>query len=75
MMDQNWRDKRIWVTGVCGTMGRGLLRQLVAEDAAEIVGRQRFNTAVGRQPDQYHRPGLVGVPESDRTHGGVGYQI
>ena len=33
-----WTNKRVLVTGVCGTVGRELLRLLLLTDAAEIVG-------------------------------------
>ncbi len=33
-----WRDKVVLITGVCGTVGRELLRQVLAAGAAEIIG-------------------------------------
>jgi FlaA1/EpsC-like NDP-sugar epimerase len=33
-----WRDKRVFITGVCGTIGRELLRQVLLHQPREIVG-------------------------------------
>jgi len=33
-----WQGKRVLITGVCGTVGRELLRQVVARGAYEIIG-------------------------------------
>jgi len=33
-----WKDRRVFITGVCGTVGRELLRQVVAKGPAEVVG-------------------------------------
>lgn len=35
---ENWSQKRILITGVCGTVGRELLCQLLALDPLEVVG-------------------------------------
>ena len=38
-MENNfWQDKEILITGVCGTVGRELLRQVVAQAPARLVG-------------------------------------
>ena len=37
-MRGNWHGKTVLITGVCGTVGRELLRQIVVESPAEIVG-------------------------------------
>lgn len=34
----NWKDTRILITGICGTVGSELLRQLLAYDPGEIIG-------------------------------------
>ena len=34
----NWHGKKVMITGVCGTVGRELLRQISALSPAEIVG-------------------------------------
>lgn len=33
-----WQDKRVLITGVCGTVGRELLRQVVEQGPAEVIG-------------------------------------
>ncbi len=33
-----WQDKRVLITGVCGTIGRELLRQVVAKNVREVIG-------------------------------------
>lgn len=38
MKNQKWSKKRVLITGVCGTVGSELLKQLVALDAESIVG-------------------------------------
>jgi FlaA1/EpsC-like NDP-sugar epimerase len=38
MNESRWRDKRVLITGVCGTVGRELFEQLLELDPAEIVG-------------------------------------
>lgn len=37
-MSGSWNDVRVLITGVCGTVGREILRQLIEEQPAEIVG-------------------------------------
>lgn len=37
-MKNNWEDKRIFITGICGTIGSELLRQLLPYNPAEIIG-------------------------------------
>lgn len=38
MNTYDWQSKRVLITGVCGTVGRELLRQLVQLGPAEIIG-------------------------------------
>lgn len=33
-----WRDKKVLITGVCGTVGQELLRQVVSQEPAEVIG-------------------------------------
>jgi len=37
-MSKQWQGKRVLITGVCGTVGRELLRQVVEKNACEIIG-------------------------------------
>jgi len=37
-MKSNWSDKRVLITGVSGTVGRELLRQVVLKEPKEILG-------------------------------------
>lgn len=37
-MANEWSGKRVFITGVCGTVGRELLRQVSQQDPSEIVG-------------------------------------
>lgn len=38
MLENHWYKKRVLITGVCGTVGKELLRQLAARQLAEIIG-------------------------------------
>lgn len=38
MKDDNWQGKNVFITGVCGTVGRELLRQLSKLDCSRVVG-------------------------------------
>lgn len=38
MNSNPWKDKRVLITGACGTVGRELLRQIVLLEPAEVVG-------------------------------------
>lgn len=38
MNNNPWRNKRVLITGICGTVGQELLRQLVKVEPAEIIG-------------------------------------
>ena len=33
-----WRDKKVLITGVCGTVGHELLRQVIAQGPGEVIG-------------------------------------
>ena len=37
-MGNEWQGKRVLITGVCGTIGRELLKQVVEKGAGEIIG-------------------------------------
>ena len=34
----SWKDSRVLITGACGTVGRELLRQVVEQGPAEVIG-------------------------------------
>lgn len=38
MTDNPWQNKRVLITGLCGTVGRELLRQVVMQEPEEIIG-------------------------------------
>jgi FlaA1/EpsC-like NDP-sugar epimerase len=38
MENNPWRDKRVFITGVCGTIGQELLRQVLQHAPREIIG-------------------------------------
>lgn len=38
MANNPWRGKRVFITGVCGTIGQELLRQVLQHEPREIVG-------------------------------------
>jgi FlaA1/EpsC-like NDP-sugar epimerase len=38
MSSSRWSDKRVLITGICGTVGRELFRQLLPQEPAEIIG-------------------------------------
>jgi len=37
-MDNSWKDKRVLITGVCGTIGVELLRQVVDLGVKDVIG-------------------------------------
>jgi FlaA1/EpsC-like NDP-sugar epimerase len=37
-MNNPWKGKRIFITGVCGTVGRELLRQMLQKEPLEVIG-------------------------------------
>jgi FlaA1/EpsC-like NDP-sugar epimerase len=44
MTNNPWKDKRILITGICGTVGRELLRQLLTYGPKEIIGLDNNET-------------------------------
>ena len=48
-----WRDKRVLITGVCGTVGRELLRQVVRHQPAEILGLDNNESELFFLSEQY----------------------
>ena len=37
-MDNSWLGKSVLITGVCGSVGKELLRQIIAKSPDEIIG-------------------------------------
>lgn len=36
--DNPWQNKRVFITGICGTVGKELLRQIITQNPVEILG-------------------------------------
>lgn len=47
------KDKRILITGVCGTVGRELLRQVVEQEPAEVIGLDNNESDLFFMMDEY----------------------
>jgi len=54
-----WKDKRVLVTGVCGTVGRELLRQLVELEPGEVIGLDNNESALFFMSEAYKDRGFV----------------
>jgi FlaA1/EpsC-like NDP-sugar epimerase len=52
MFDQ-WPSKRVMITGVCGTVGRELLRQLLAAGVTQVVGVDNDESALFFLDDEH----------------------
>ncbi len=48
-----WQGKRVLITGVCGTIGSELLRQVVARDAYEVIGIDNNETELFFLDERY----------------------
>ena len=57
----SWAGKSILITGVCGSIGKELLRQLVETDAASIVGLDNNETELFFISEQYANEPRVSV--------------
>jgi FlaA1/EpsC-like NDP-sugar epimerase len=57
-VNQDWSDLRVLITGVCGTVGRELLRQIKDADAKEIIGIDNNETEIFFLSEEYR-----GFPE------------
>jgi FlaA1/EpsC-like NDP-sugar epimerase len=52
-----WRDKRVLITGICGTVGNELLRQVLKFDPAAIAGLDNNESALFFLSEEYrHAP-------------------
>lgn len=58
-MTNPWRGLVVLITGVCGTIGRELLRQLVALEPAEIIGIDNNETDIFFLTETYRDHGQV----------------
>lgn len=52
-MNETWSDLRVLITGVCGTVGRELLRQIAAERPKEVIGIDNNETEIFFLSEQY----------------------
>jgi len=48
-----WKGKRVLITGVCGTVGRELLRQVVTHNPADVVGLDNNESEVFFLGEEY----------------------
>ncbi|MEM7031229.1 MAG: polysaccharide biosynthesis protein [Chloroflexota bacterium] len=48
-----WKDSRILITGICGTVGRELLRQVIAHEPSEIIGIDNNESALFFLEEEY----------------------
>lgn len=53
MTQESWREKRVLITGVCGTVGQELLRQLITRQPAEIIGLDNNESALFFLAEEY----------------------
>lgn len=65
-----WKNKRVLITGVCGTVGAELLRQLSALSPAEIVGLDHDEGALFFLSEQYRDNPAVSLYLCDIRHAG-----
>ncbi len=54
-----WNNKRVLITGICGTVGRELLRQVVRQQPAEIIGLDNNESEVFFLGEEYRSYGNV----------------
>ncbi len=59
MPDNPWYNKRVLITGVCGTVGSELLRQVIARSPAEVLGLDNNESATFFLVEEYrHCPNV-----------------
>lgn len=56
---KQWRDKRVLITGVCGTVGRELLRQVVGQEPGEVIGLDNNESELFFLTDEYREKSRV----------------
>ena len=59
-MENQWSQKRVLITGVCGTVGSELLRQVLELDPAEVIGIDNNESALFFTNEEYRN--------NDKTH-------
>lgn len=52
-MDSTWKNASVLITGVCGTIGRELLRQIAAHEPREVIGIDNNETEVFFLAEEY----------------------
>jgi len=52
---EQWRERRALITGVCGTVGRELLRQVVAREPGEVIGLDNNESALFFIMEEYRQ--------------------
>ena len=52
-MADSWNGRAVFITGVCGTVGRELLQQLVARQPAELIGIDNNETEIFFLAEEY----------------------
>jgi FlaA1/EpsC-like NDP-sugar epimerase len=52
-VDTTWKHARVLITGVCGTIGQELLRQIVARDPREVIGIDNNETEIFFLSEEY----------------------
>jgi FlaA1/EpsC-like NDP-sugar epimerase len=61
MPKNNWKNKRVLITGICGTVGSELLRQLLTYDPKEVIGIDNNETELFFLDQKYHSAGNVHI--------------
>jgi FlaA1/EpsC-like NDP-sugar epimerase len=61
MTKNPWQDKRILITGICGTVGSELLRQLLTYDPKEIIGLDNNETELFFLDQKHQQNGDVHI--------------
>jgi len=64
-MNSFWSGKRVLITGVCGTVGRELLRQIATLDVAEIIGIDNNESELFFVSDEHSADGRVRLYVAD----------
>jgi FlaA1/EpsC-like NDP-sugar epimerase len=49
---ESW-DKRVLITGVCGTVGRELLHQVIRQSPSEVIGFDNNETGLLLMAEEY----------------------